>query len=100
MLDASEEHRRVFKEQPLVGFRNAPNFKDSLVRTKLPKSQTGISKGCFKCGKSRCQVCSFISEGSSFSCNVSGKQYSISSRFNCDLSGVVYLLGCKVCGKQ
>ena len=35
-----------------------------------------------------------------FSCNVSGKQYSISSRFNCDSSGVVYLLGCKVSGKQ
>ena len=38
--------------------------------------------------------------GSSFSCSVSGKQYSISSRFNCDSSGAVYLLGCKVCGKQ
>ena len=100
MLDASEEHRRVFNEQPLVVFRRAPNLKDSLVRAKVPNSPTGIAKGCFKCGKSRCQVCSFISEGSSFSCNVSGKQYSISSRFNCDSSSVVYLLGCKVSGKQ
>ena len=90
----------VFKDQPLVVFRHAPNLRDSLVRVKLPTSQTGIAKGCFKCGKSRCHVCSFISEGSSFCCNVSGKQYSISSRFNCDSSGVVYLLGCKGCGKQ
>ena len=49
---------------------------------------------------SRRQACSFISKGTSFSCNVSGKQYSMSSSFNCDCSGVVYLLGCKVCGKQ
>ena len=74
MLDASEEHRRIFKEQPLVVFRRAPNLKDSLVRAKLPKPQTGIAKGSFKSGKSRCQVCSLITEGSSFGCNVSGKQ--------------------------
>ena len=45
---------------------------------------------------SRCQVCSLISEGNSFSCNVSGEQYSTSSSLNCDSSGAVYLLGCKV----
>ena len=59
-----------------------------------------VVKGCFKCRKSRCQVCSFISEGNSFSCNVSSNYYSISSSCNCDSSGVVYLVGCKVYGKQ
>ena len=29
MLDASEEHRKTFKEQPLVVFRRAPNLKDN-----------------------------------------------------------------------
>ena len=99
MLDASKKHRRVFKEHPLVVLRRAQNSKDSLVRAKLPKSQTGIAKGCSNCGKSRCQVCSFISEDSSFRCNVSGNQYSINSSFNCDSSGVLYLLGCKFCDK-
>ena len=41
-----------------------------------------------------------MSEGSSFKCNVSGREYSINSNFTCDSSGVVYLFGCKVCGKQ
>ena len=41
-----------------------------------------------------------MSEGSSFGCNVSGREYDINSDFNCDSSGVVYLLGYKVCGKQ
>ena len=87
MLDASEEHSKVFKEQLLAVFRRASSLKDSLVRAKLPKSQTGSVKGCFKCGKSRCQFCSCM-------------QYSISSSFKCDSSGVVYFLGCKVCGTQ
>ena len=56
MLEASEEHRRVFKEKPLEAFRRAPNLKDSLARAKLPKLQTDEIKGCFRCGKSRCQV--------------------------------------------
>ena len=59
-----------------------------------------VVKGCFKCGMSRCQVCSIIPEGNSVRCNVSGKQYSVSSSFNCDSSGVLYFSGCKVCHKQ
>ena len=100
MLDASEEHKRVFKEKPLMAFRRAPNLKDSLVRAKLPKLQTEGIKGCLRCGKLRCQVCSFMSEGNSFRCSVSGREYAINSSFTCDSSGVVYLICCKVCGKQ
>ena len=66
MLDASEEHKKALKEQPLVVFRRAPNLKDNLVRAKLPRSQTEGVRGCFKCGTVHCQVCSFMSEGTSF----------------------------------
>ena len=40
MLDASEEHRKSFREQPLVVFRRAPKLKDIFVRAKLPRIQT------------------------------------------------------------
>ena len=99
-LDASEEHKEAFMEQPLLVFRQAQNLRDNLVGAKLPRSQAEGVRGCFKCGKVRCQVCSFMSEGSSFKCNVSGREYSSNSNFTSDSSGVVYLLGCKVCGKQ
>ena len=46
-----------------------------------------------KRGKARCQVCSYMSEGSSFKCNVSGREYDINSDLTCNSSGVVYLLG-------
>ena len=51
-------------------YRSAPNLKDSLVSAKLSRIQIEVAKGCFRCGKSCNQVCSFIS-------NVSGKRYSI-----------------------
>ena len=41
-----------------------------------------------------------MSEGSSFKCSVSGREYYVNNNFTCDSSGVVYLLRCKVCGKQ
>ncbi len=100
MLAVTEEHKRVFPEQPFVAFRRASNLKDSLVRAKLPPVEGGSVKGCFRCGKSRCQVCRFMSEGDRFVCHSTGKEYNIGSRFDCDSSGVVYLLGCKVCGMQ
>ena len=80
-------------------FRGAPKLKDIFVRAKLPRIQTEGVRGCFKCGKVRRQVCSFMSEGSSFKCNVSEREYDINSNFTCDSLGVVYLLACKVCGK-
>ena len=100
MLEASEEHRMALKKQPLVVFRRAPNLKDNLVRAKLPRIQTDRVRVCFRYGEAPCQICSYMLESSSFSCNVSGREYDINSDCNCDSSGVVYLFGCKVCGKQ
>ena len=100
MLVASEKHWSAFKEQPLVAFRHAPNFKDNFVRAELPQLQRELVKGCFRCGKSRCQVCMFMVEGDSFRSEVSGGEFKISISFTCDSSEVVYLLGCKVCGLQ
>ena len=39
-------------------------------------------------------------EGNSFRCSDSGREYTINNRFNCDSSGVLYVLGFKICGKQ
>ena len=66
MLDASEEYKKVFKEKPLAAFRRALNLKDILVGIKVPELETEESKGCFRCGKSRCQVYRSMSEDNSF----------------------------------
>ena len=79
MLEASEEHRMAFKEQPLVVFRRALNMKDNLVRAKFPRIRTEGVRGCFRCGKARCQVCSYMSTGSGLRCNFSGREFDINS---------------------
>ena len=52
---------------------------------------------CFTTG---CQVCKFMFEGDRLFFHVTGNYYKINSRFDCDSSCIVYLIGCKVCGMQ
>ena len=102
MLTNSEEHREVFPEPPVVAFRRCKNLKDILVRARLYSGGDGghDKKGCSRCGKSRCQVCSVMSNNSYFHSNVTNREYRINYSFNCNSSNVVYLLECTVCGVQ
>ena len=83
MLRAPEEHSRVFYEQPLVVFGRALNLNDSLVRAKTPKTQTEVVRGSFLCGKSSCQVYSYMSDDSSKRCSESSssREYEISRNY-------------------
>ena len=54
----------------------------------------------FPCGKSRCQICKFISQGRTFSDSLSKHTFHINHRFNCDSVEVVYFLLCERCDKQ
>ena len=101
MLDASKEHKKVFPNKRLVSFRRAKNLKNNLVRAKLaPLQQEDQVKGCYRCGKSRCQLCEHMSEGISLFVMLLVKNIGLILGFDCDSSGVVYLLSCKVCGMQ
>ena len=64
LLTPDRNHRDVFQEIPLVGFRNAKSLKDYLVRAKLPKEN--ISLGCFHCKKNNCEICNLLEESTTF----------------------------------
>ena len=49
LLTPNEEHKKVFPDVPVVGFRNDKSLKDYLVRAKLPKLEE--SGRCKPCGK-------------------------------------------------
>ena len=59
LLAPNKEHRKIFSDVPVVGFRNGKSFKDYLVRGKLLKVDK--SKRCKPCGKKTCLVCNSIS---------------------------------------
>ena len=91
--------KSTLPEPPIVSFRRPRNIKDFLVRTKLePEIQSG--KGMFGCGKVRCKICKFVKTGSILERKVEKKSFLINYSFDCDSSGVVYLITCKRCVKQ
>ena len=69
-----------------------------MVRAKLyPEERT---KGSFKCGSKRCEVCLNVNKTSTFSSTVTGETYIINHKFNCNGKCLVYLLTCNWCKKQ
>ena len=63
------------------------------MRARVKMGDMG-DKGMRKCSKSRCQICNFVEEGSSFG-DGRGHMYYINYGFDCDSAGVIYLLTCK-----
>ena len=80
----------------MIVYRRPKNLKDNLVRSKLKGEGSG-DKGMRKCGKSRCQICNFVEEGSTLCRN--GRTFHINYLFDCDSAGVIYLIICKKCSK-
>ena len=56
--------------------------------------------GSFKCNNPRCLTCKNVQECDTFTSHVTKESFKINHRFNCNSKCLVYLLSCKVCGKQ
>ena len=86
----------------MVTFRRPENLRDYLVRAKLrPLDQnTNGNRGTHKCTSNRCDVCNYLIVGDIFSSHVTGTNYNINHRLDCNSRNVVYLISCKVCGLQ
>jgi len=98
LLTPDSEHRNIFQNIPIVGFKRGRSLKDLLVRAKLSKVDKGEGKSA-GCGGKRCGVCSFLKETYSFKDN-NGRHFTIKSSLNCDSKNVVYLVSCKKCSMQ
>ena len=90
---------KVLKSLPRVTFRNKKTSKDRLVRSKL-RNESEVETGHFKCNSKRREVCNYIEPGSKLKSFVTQKLYKINFRFDCKSSDVIYLISCKICGRQ
>ena len=96
LLAPDKEHKNVFPEVRIVGFRNGESFKDYLVRTALPK--TDNAGGSKPCGEGTCQVCDHIITTNTSATKVCGEVFKIQSGLLISNSEkVLYLLRCKIC---
>ena len=57
LLTPKKEHKKLFPNVPVIGFRNGESMKDFLVRATLSK----INGRCEPCGKKSCLLCDSIS---------------------------------------
>ena len=94
----NNEVKKVFTPKPVISFRSGRKMGSYLVRAKLyPEERT---KGSFKCGSKRCEVCLNVTETSTFASTVTGETCIINHKFNCNGKCLVYLLTCNCCKKQ
>ena len=99
LLYQDEEVKRVFTLAPFVSFRTARTLRTHLVRAKVYPSEERLVESR-KCLRNRCQVCKNVVETDTFQSIVDKKVYKIYDRFTCSDKCLVYLLSCKVCGRQ
>ena len=98
LLAPDKEHKKVFPDVPIVGFRNGKSLKDYLVKATLPK--TNETGRCEPCGKKTCLVCNSIRTTTIFTTEACGEVFNFQSGpLNCNSENVLYLLKCKVCGE-
>ena len=99
LLYQDEKVKRVFTPDPFVSFRTARTLRTHLVRAKAYPAEERLV-GSRKCFRNRCQVCKNVVETDTFQSFVDKKVYKINHRFTCSGKCLVYLLSCKVCGRQ
>ena len=83
----------------LFPFCPARTLRTHLVRAKVYPVEERLV-GSRKCLRNRCQVCKNVVETDIFQSFVDKKVYKINHRFTCSDKCLVYLLSCKVCGRQ
>ena len=100
ILAYDEVYKKVFPEVPIIVFKNNKNLKLHLMRAALP--DINEVDRCEPCGgkRSPCQLCSNIKNTRTFKSKHSNEVYQIKKNFNCNSKMIVYLIECRVCGKQ
>ena len=101
LLTPDTQHRKVFLEVPIVGFKSGKSLKDLLVREKVPVEKETDGKSC-GCQEKRCEVCTFLEEKNTFTNKEGSDTYKIREglHLDCNSKNVIYLITCKTCKKQ
>ena len=98
LLPPDREHRKVFSNVLVVGFRKGKSLKDYLVREAL--CRTNETGRCKPCGKKTCLVCNSVRNTATLTTQACRKTFKIQSGpLNCNLKKVLYILKCEVRGK-
>ena len=88
VLQADEEHKKLFPPLPLVSFRRAKTLRDILVRSKLSQLFTELNE-CTGCNRRKCQVCNFLVKRGTFSNREGTRTFDLrKGTLNCNTSSL------------
>ena len=77
LMYMDNEFKKVFNPKQMISFHSARKMSSYLVRAKLYSEER--TKGYFKCGSKRCEVCLNVNGTSTFTSTVTGETYIIST---------------------
>jgi len=102
LLWLSDRCKQAVPDVPMVAFCRRKSLRDYLVRAKLqPLCKNGQSdKGTVHCNSGRCDVCTYVVPGNSFTSYTTKWSYTITYRLDCNSNRVMYFITCKVCGSH
>ena len=93
-----KEHKKVFPNVPVAGFRIGKSLKDYQVKAALPG--TNKTRRCEPCRKKTCLICNSTRTTTTFTTEAYEKTFKIQSGpLNCNSEKLLYLFKCKVCGE-
>ena len=86
------ELNEIFKQPPLISYRQPANLKTMLVKSRVNQETSGT----FPCNAPRCKLCPVI-ENEEIIIKPSNKIFKPTGTFNCNSKNVVYLIRCRKC---
>ena len=92
ILSRDSDTGSLFRDNIVTAYKNLPNFRQILVRSKLPSNEI---PGTFPCRRPRCKTCAFVSQSEQI-IGPTGN-YAIKQSFTCTSTGVVYAITCLKC---
>ena len=91
-------------EPPMVAFKQPSNLKAMLCKAKIPLKAPNrdprILLGTKPCKKAYCRTCTHIDTTKQVTSSRTLKKFTIKGDFNCNTTGVIYVITCRHCKKQ
>ena len=96
LLRPVAQHRQVFRDVPILGFKRGESLKHILVRANVPVEKETDGKSCGCHGK-RCEVCAFLEEKNTFTNKEGSDTYKIKEGLHLyfNSENVIDLITCK-----
>ncbi len=104
LLKCSSATKILAETRLIFGKRRLQNFKDILVRAKIPKPISEARKPCSKylnrCNNLKCVFCPMLNKSGRIISTRTGCEYECKRNITCKSNNLIYCITCKTCKKQ